>query len=253
MPRPQRVRLGDLLVKSGLISQAVLDSALAEQKKTGRRLGRILIDAMLVSEEAIARALASQLGLPFVDLKRETVAPAALKLLPEMHARRLRVLPIRELPDGGLLLAMIDPDDLHAYDEAARLTQRDIQVALVTESDLLAAFDRLYRQTEEIHGYARAIDQSLKAEQDALLKLMEVEAGSPDAPVVRLIQTLFEDAVAARASDIHIEPQEKKLLIRLRIDGVLHVQAEAEPTVAQAIAMRLKIISGLDISEKRLP
>ncbi|MCS6785575.1 MAG: GspE/PulE family protein [Thiobacillaceae bacterium] len=253
MARPQRIRLGDLLVKAGLISPAVLESALAEQKRTGRRLGRILIDAMLVSEEAIARALADQLGLPYIDLKREQIEPSVLRLLPEQHARRLRVIPLRELPDQRLLIGMADPDDLYAFDEASRLTQRELQIALVTESDLLAAFDRHYRATEEIHSYARAIDQSFKSDQDVLLKLMDVEAGSPDAPVVRLIQTLFDDAVAARASDIHIEPQEKKLVIRFRIDGVLHPQAEAELTVAQAIAMRLKIVSGLDISEKRLP
>ncbi len=253
MARSQRVRLGDLLVKAGLISQAVLESALQEQKRTGRRLGRILIDSMLVSEEAIARALADQLGLPFIDLKQTEIDPDVLRLLPEQYARRLRILPIALLRDGRLLLGMADPDDLYAYDEAVRLTQRELQIAIVTESDLLSAFDRLYRQTDEIHNYARAIEQSLKDEQGTFLEWMQVEAGAPDAPVVRLIQTIFEDAVQARASDIHIEPQEKKLVIRLRIDGVLHAQAEAELTVTQAIAMRLKIVSGLDISEKRLP
>lgn len=252
MARPEKIRLGDLLVKAGLISSAVLESALAEQKRTGRRLGRVLVDSLLVTEEAIARALSSQLALPYVDLKQSPVDAAALKLLSESQARRLRVMPLKVQADG-LLVGMADPGDLFAYDELAKLTQHDIQIAVVTESDLLSAYDRHYRQTEEIRGYTRELEQSLKSGEASLLDALNVEAGSPDAPVVRLIQSLFEDALQVRASDIHIEPQESRLIIRFRIDGVLHSQTEAEPTVAQALSMRLKIISGLDISEKRLP
>ncbi len=252
MARPEKIRLGDLLVNEGLISSAILDTALAEQKKSGRRLGRVLVDSMLVTEEAIGKALARQLNVPFIDLKQSPVDPAALKLLPESPARRLRVIPLKVMTEG-LLVGMSDPGDLFAYDELARLTNKDIHVAVVTESDLLTAYDRHYRRTEEIGGYAKELEQSLKGGDDTLLEALNAEAGSLDAPVVRLIQTLFEDALQVRASDIHIEPQEKKLIIRFRIDGVLHVQTEAEPTVAQALSMRLKIISGLDISEKRLP
>lgn len=252
MPRPEKVRLGDLLVKAGLISQAVLESALAEQKQSGRRLGRVLVDSLLVSEEAIARALAKQLSLPYIDLKQTTVDGAALRLLSESQARRLRVLPLKVLPDG-LLVGMADPADLFAYDELARLTQQPIHIAVVTEGDLLSAYDRHYRQTEEIQGYAREIEQTLKSGDTAWLDALNVEAGSPDAPVARLVQSLFEDALRVRASDIHIEPQEQRLVIRFRIDGRLQIQSEAELTVAQALAMRLKIVSGLDITEKRLP
>jgi len=252
MARPEKIRLGDLLVKEGLISTVVLESALAEQKKTGRRLGRVLVDSMLVTEEAIAKALAHQLNLPYVDLTQSPIDPTALKLLSESQARRLRVMPLKMLPNG-LLVGMADPGDLFAYDELARLTQHEIHVAVVTESDLLTAYDRHYRHTEEITGYAKELEESLKGGEDTLLDALNAEAGSLDAPVVRLIQSVFEDALQVRASDIHIEPQEKKLIIRFRIDGVLHSQTEAEPTVAQALSMRLKIMSGLDISEKRLP
>lgn len=128
MARPEKIRLGDLLVKEGLISSVVLDTALAEQKKSGRRLGRVLVDSMLVTEEAIGKALARQLGAPFVDLKQSPVDPAALKLLPESPARRLRVMPLKVMADG-LLVGMSDPGDLFAYDELARLTNLDIHVA----------------------------------------------------------------------------------------------------------------------------
>lgn len=252
MARPEKIRLGDILVKEGLISAAVLESALAEQKKTGRRLGRVLVDSQLVTEEAIAKALAHQLEIPYIDLKTSPVDPAALKLLSESQARRLRVMPIRMMPQG-ILVGMADPGDLFAYDEIARLTQQEIHVAVVTEGDLLSAYDRHYRHTEEISGFAKELEESLKVGEETVLDALAADVGSPDAPVVRLIQSVFEDALQVRASDIHIEPQEKKLVIRFRIDGVLHGQTEAEPTVALALSMRLKIMSGLDISEKRLP
>ena len=252
MARPEKIRLGDLLVKEGLISSAVLESALTEQKRSGRRLGRVLIDSQLVTEEAIARALANQLQVGYVDLKSAPVDANALRLLSETQARRLRVMPLKHR-DDGLLVGMADPGDLFAYDELVRLTGEDIHIAVVTESDLLGAYDRHYRRSEEISGFAKELEASLKVGEDAVADTLLVEPGSPDAPVVRLIQTIFEDALQVRASDVHIEPLEKKLLIRFRIDGVLHQQTEAEPTVAQALSMRLKLMSGLDISEKRLP
>ncbi|MEQ1593108.1 MAG: ATPase, T2SS/T4P/T4SS family [Thiobacillaceae bacterium] len=256
MARPERIRLGDLLVKEELISESVLAAALAEQKQTGRRLGQVLIKSGVVTEEAIAKGLAHQLGLQFVDLKQAEIDPEALKLLPEGPARRLRVVPLKimtRLQERGLVVGMADPGDLFAYDELVRLTQQEIHIAVVTESDLLIAYDRFYRRTEEISGFARELEDSLKGGTDTLLDALNAEAGSPDAPVVRLIQTVFEDALQVRASDIHIEPQEKKLVIRFRIDGVLHQQSEADSSVASAMSMRLKIMSGLDISEKRLP
>ena len=252
MGRPEKIRLGDLLVKEGLITIGVLESALAEQKRTGRRLGHVLIDSQLVTEEAIARALSHQLSLPCVDLKVTSIDPAALKLVAETQARRLRVMPI-SLKGERLTVGMVDPGDLFAFDELVRLTGKQIQIAVVTEGDLLGAYDRHYRNTEEISGFTRELEESLKDDDASLLEALNIEASASDAPVVRLIQSVFEDALQVRASDVHIEPLERKLRIRFRIDGVLHSQTEAELTVASALSMRLKIMSGLDISEKRLP
>lgn len=252
MARPEKIRLGDLLLAEGLISASVLAEALAEQKKTGRRLGQVLVDAQLVSEEAIAKALANQLSLPYVDLKVSPVDAAALKLLPESQARRLRLMPLR-MSSRGLLVGMADPGDLFAYDEVSRLTRQEIDIAVVTESGLLHAYERHYRQTEEIRGFAKELEASMKAGEESGLSALNPELGASDAPVARLLQSVFEDALRVRASDVHIEPHEHKLVIRFRIDGVLHVQTEADPTVAPALSMRLKIMSGLDTSEKRLP
>lgn len=253
MPPPQKVRLGDLLIEQNLLTQDQLKQALEQQKLTGRKLGRIFVESGFVTEDGIAQALARQLRIPFVDLKQVTVKPDLVKLLPEAPARRFRALILGQLPDGRLQVGLSDPTDLQAYDEITRLTKREIDLAVVVESQLLASIDRLYHRTEEISGLAKELTAELGDTPSDFGDLLGLSAGAEDAPVVKLLQTVFEEAMRVRASDIHFEPQEKKLRIRYRIDGVLHVQTEADPKVAQAVALRLKLMSGLDISEKRLP
>ena len=255
MARPERIRLGDLLIQEALITAAQLDAALVDQKKSGRKLGRIFIDRQWVTEVQIAKAVARQLRAPFIDLASRTLRPEVAGLLPETHARRLRALPIEDGGSGGALrVAMADPTDLNAYDEVARLTRREIDLVVVAESQLLAALDRVYRGGDEIAGLARELTNDITNVQDEIGDLLGLGNVTPeDAPVVRLLSSMFEQALRKRASDIHIEPQERNLRIRFRIDGVLHVQTEADPKIAGAVALRLKLMSGLDISEKRLP
>jgi MSHA biogenesis protein MshE len=254
MARPERIRLGDLLIQEALITAAQLDEALAEQRKTGRKLGRVFVDRQWVTEIQIAKAVARQLRAPFIDLTTRTLRPEVAALLPEMHARRLRALPIEDTPGGPLRLAMADPTDLNAYDEVARLTRRELDLAVVAESHLLAALDRVYRGGDEIAGLARELTSEIANVHDEIGDLLGLgNVTAEDAPVVRLLSTMFEQALRTRASDIHIEPQERNLRIRFRIDGVLHVQTEADAKISGAVALRLKLMSGLDISEKRLP
>jgi MSHA biogenesis protein MshE len=147
---------------------------------------------------------------------------------------------------------MSDPADLFAYDEIARVVKRRIELAVVNESELVQTIDRIYRRTDDITDFARKLEQDLG---DSYVDFGNL-GGTPgldEAPVVKLLQSVFDDATQVRASDIHIEPQEGRLQIRFRIDGVLHLQTEADPKIAQALALRLKLMSGLDISEKRLP
>jgi MSHA biogenesis protein MshE len=253
MARPERVRLGDLLVQQGLVTAEQLAQALAAQKTSGRKLGRVLIDNGWIDEVQIAQALARQLRAPYVDLARRSVRPEVARLLSEVQARRLRAMPLEETP-SGVRVGMADPTDIAVYDELARLIRRDIEVAVVAESQLLAAIDRSYRNTEEIAGHAKALTSELASVEVELGDLLGLNAASTeDAPVVRLLTSVFEEALRVRASDVHIEPQEKHLRIRFRIDGVLHVQTEADAKIAGAVALRLKLMSGLDISEKRLP
>jgi len=254
MSRPERVRLGDLLIQQGLLTPEQLQEALGEQKKSGRKLGRIFVDRQWVTEVQIAKSVARQLRAPYIDLNNRALRPEMAALLPETHARRLRALPLEDHGNGALRVAMADPTDLAGYDEVARLTKRDIFLVVVAESQLLAALDRVYRRSDEIAGLARELTSEIATADDDfgdLLGLGQVTA--EDAPVVRLLSSMFEQALRLRASDIHIEPQERQLRIRFRIDGVLHVQTEADAKIAGAVALRLKLMSGLDISEKRLP
>ncbi len=252
MARPEKIRLGDLLIQQGLLSDEQLKSALEEQKRSGRKLGRIFVDSGFVSEEQISQALARQLRIPFVDLHTYTPAGALTKLLPEAQARRFRAIPLEDRGDT-LLVGLVDPTDLLAYDEITRIVRRGIELAVVTETDLLATIDRIYRRTEEISGLAKELKAELGDAPIEFGELLGLTPGAEDAPVVKLLQTVFEEAMRTRASDIHIEPQESSLRIRFRIDGILHIQTDADPKIATAVALRLKLMSGLDISEKRLP
>jgi MSHA biogenesis protein MshE len=252
MGRPEKVRLGEILVQQKLLSEAQLKDALASQKKTGRRLGRVVIELGFVTEEQISQALARQLGVPFVNLKHYNLKREVTLKLPETQARRYRALALEDVGDH-YKVAMADPTDLAAYDGLTAALQRSIELVVVTESDLLQVIDRTYRRTEQISGLAHDLEVELGDSAVVDFNALVLTPGLEEAPVVKLLQTVFEDAIQARASDIHIEPQEKRLHIRFRIDGVLHLQTQSDPKIASAVVLRLKLMSGLDISEKRLP
>ncbi len=251
MGRPEKVRLGEILVQQKLLSEEQLKSALEEQKKSSRRLGRVVIEKGYVTEEQISEALARQLNVPYINLKHYNTRRDVTLKLPETQARRFRAL---VLEDAGATytVGMADPTDLMAYDEVVRILRREIDIAVVTESELLRTIDRVYRRTEQISGLAQELQAEL-GETAVDFGALVLTPGLEEAPVVKLLQTVFEDAVQARASDIHVEPQEKRLQIRFRIDGMLHHQTDADSKIASAMVLRLKLMSGLDISEKRLP
>jgi MSHA biogenesis protein MshE len=252
MSRPEKVRLGEILVQQKLLSEEQLGLALADQKRSGRKLGRVFVENGYVTEEQIAGALARQLNIPYLNLKFFNINPEIVRLLPETQARRFRAL-ILEDRRGSLLVGMSDPTDLFAYDEIARIVRQDIELAVVNETEVMAAIDRIYRRTEDISDLARELEQDLG---DVSVDFGALAAANPnveEAPVVKLLQSVFDDAAQVRASDIHIEPQEGRLQIRFRIDGVLHLQTESDIKIAPSLALRLKLMSDLDISEKRLP
>lgn len=249
--QPAKVRIGDLLVSKGLIVEEQLKQALGEQKRTGKKIGKAVVDLGFVTESQMLQTLANHFGYPFIDLIRFRLNVELIKALPETYARRFRALLLGEQPDG-FLVGMADPLDLIAIDELQRILRRPVKPAFVKEQELLAAMDRSYRRSEQIASIAVELDSELETT-DVDLDSLATNSDTAEAPVVRLLQSIFEDAVQVRASDIHIEPGEHELRVRLRIDGELQEQVMKERRIASALVSRLKIMSGLDISEKRLP
>ena len=247
----RKVRLGDLLVENGIISTGQLEEALRTQKQTGNKLGRTLIEMGFINEDSLLELLSRQLSIPLVDLRHYRLDPELVRRLPETAARRFRCIPLGQQGDG-YLVGMADPTDIFAFDEVTRLLGGPVQAAVVRESDLLRTFDSVYRRTGEISDLAGELDQELA---ESEFDVAQLTAGDQvtDAPVVKLLQSLFEDAVQINASDIHIEPDENALRIRQRIDGVLQEQVMNEKRIANAVVLRLKLMAGLNISEKRLP
>ncbi|MBL1141740.1 MAG: Flp pilus assembly complex ATPase component TadA [Proteobacteria bacterium] len=247
----KKIRLGDLLVDHKLISQAQLEQALSEQKKSGQKLGRVLISDGYLTEDQMLEALSEQLKIPFVDLVHYKFNPDIIKLIPEIQSRRFRAVAL-SADENGILVGMADPTNIFAYDELSRILKKTIRLAVVREIDLLKTIDTVYRKTDQISGFAEQLNEEL-SESDIDLGALLADADVADAPVVKLLQSLFEDAIQIKASDIHIEPDEKVIRIRQRVDGVLQEHIMDEIRIAPALVLRLKLMAGLDISEKRLP
>ena len=252
MAEPQKkIRIGDLLVQNEVITEEQLMTALREQKNTGRKLGRTLIDLGYIDEDNLLNFLSRQLKIPFVQLRHFQFNNELVKRLPEAQARRFRAIVLAE-QDGELLVGMADPMDIFAYDELVRLLRTQVRQAVVRESELLSTLDLVYRRTEEIASLAEELSDELG---DDAFDLADLSADSDvnEAPVVKLLQTIFEDAIQTRSSDIHIEPDESVMRIRQRIDGVLQEQVMKEKRINAALILRLKLMAGLNISEKRIP
>lgn len=247
----KRIRIGDLLIQNGLITEEQLTEALASQKKSGKKLGKALIDLGFIEEDRMLQLLSQQLDVQFIQLRNFDFKPEVTQRLPEAHARRFRALVLNENEQGELVVGMADPTDIFGFDELSRILRQPLQLAVVRETELLEALDLLYRRTSEIFSLAEELGDELGDDtvEDELLEA----TGADDAPVVKLLRSIFEDAVQVRASDIHIEPDEKVLRIRQRVDGVLQEQVMNEKRIASAVVLRLKLMSGLNISEKRLP
>ncbi len=247
----KKIRLGDLLVQKGIVSEGQLTQALGEQKNSGRKLGNTLVELGFVEEDELLGILSEQLDIPFVKLRNFQFDPEAIQLIPETIARRYRAIVLSDNRDG-LLVGMSDPMDIFAFDELVNVIKRSFNQAVVRESELLQSLDVVYRNKNEISEIAEQLDGELA--QDAFdLSSLGADTDDDEAPVVRLLESVFEDAITSRASDIHIEPDESVLRIRQRVDGQLHEQIIKEKRISAAVVLRLKLMCGLNISEKRMP
>ncbi|XEV14639.1 GspE/PulE family protein [Vibrio alginolyticus] len=246
-----RKRLGDLLVEEGIVSEEQIQQALNAQRSTGQKLGDALIDLGFITEKQMLDFLSQQLGLPLIDLGRAPVDAEAVQILPEVHARRLRAMVVARNGDT-LRVAMSDPADLFIQESLMNLlSQYNLEFIVASERQLISSFDRYYRRTKEIASFAEQLHEEHKDVQSFDYGIDE--ADSEEVTVVKLVNSMFEDAVQVGASDIHIEPDDQVLRLRQRIDGVLHETLLNEVNIASALVLRLKLMAHLDISEKRLP
>jgi len=246
----KKIRLGDLLVEKGLITNDQLQLALQEQKKLGRKLGSTLVELGMITEDSILNLLSSQLSIPLIDLTNYSYSEDVVRTLSETVARRYRAIVLEDRAND-YLVGMADPTDLYAVDEIQAKLSKTLSQAIVREVDLLETFDKVYRRTEEINALAQKLGSELSVGSEDLARLAQSEM--TDAPVAKLLQSIFEDAIQVNASDIHIEPDKKVIRIRQRVDGVLHEQVMKEIQIAPAVVVRLKLMANLNISEKRLP
>ncbi|HSW70511.1 MAG TPA: MSHA biogenesis protein MshE, partial [Gammaproteobacteria bacterium] len=206
MPLKKRIHIGTLLLEQQLLTQEQLTTAVAQQHASGGKLGQVLIDLGYIKEEKLLALLAEQLEIPYVDLKNYTLIPEIVHLLPELYARNLRAMVLAK-EASALLVGMVDPQNIVAHDELSRLLNSPIRVALVREIDLIKTIDVVYRHTAEITQLAEELSEEL-VKSDYDIDQLTAGLSVSDAPVVKLLQTIFEDAVRANASDVHIEPAE---------------------------------------------
>ncbi|MBF0624038.1 MAG: type II/IV secretion system protein [Magnetococcales bacterium] len=242
------LRVGDLLAEEGERIAEGFQAALDRQDHGGSVAQPV--DLVELPEEPLLRFLGHRFELPVVDLKTFSLAPATVRLVPEAICRRFHAVVLAESP-LGVLLGMSDPTDLYASDEIANHLQRRVVVAVVNHGDLLRGLDIHYRNEAEIDGFAEELEEEVRDGQEGETE-GEGTAIRTDAPVVKIIQSLFDDAVRMDASDIHIEPDEKVLRIRQRIDGRLFERVLNKKRIAPALISKIKLMAGLEISERRL-
>jgi type IV pilus assembly protein PilB len=243
-----RAQLGTLLLERGLVSPDQLDDARAEQGRTGRPLGRLLLERQALSEADLAQVVAEAAGIDYVDLEEYALDPTATGLISDVMARRYTALPVSWEGDD-LVVAMADPSNVVAIDDIRSITRADVKVVVSTPTCITSAIDRSHRVDADVEETTSlALDSS--EEDEDLAQLREV---TEDAPIVRLVNLLIRQAVQDRASDIHIEPAERDVRVRYRVDGVLHEVMRTPKRVQNGLVSRLKIMADLDIAERRVP
>jgi type IV pilus assembly protein PilB len=243
-----RNQLGTLLLERGLVTQEQLDTALEEQRQSRKSLGRVLIDAGIVSEGDLVSTLAARIGLEFVDLGDYSIDPSAVALISDSLARRFQALPIG-WDETRLVVAMADPSNVVAIDDIRTITGAEVKTVVATRGAILEALDRHHR----MEGNAEDVSALAASEMEADDDLSRVKEVTEDAPIVKLVNLLISQAVADRASDIHIEPTEVDVRVRYRIDGVLHEVMRSPKNIQSGLISRLKIMADLNIAERRVP
>ncbi len=235
-------------MREGLVTEAQLDAAVAEQTRTGKPLGRILIEAGTVSESDVVRTLALQVGLEFLDLGETSIDASVVGLVSETVARRYQAIPIG-WRDDRLVVAMADPSNVFALDDIRAVTGNEVVSVVATPSQIAETIERFFRLDTEVDSVAQLAADEFE-EEDSISALSAVVE---DAPIVKFVNLLIAQAVGDRASDIHVEPAENDLRIRFRIDGVLHEVMRSPRSIQAGVISRLKVMADINIAERRVP
>ncbi|MGE5559292.1 MAG: GspE/PulE family protein [Bacillota bacterium] len=245
-----RKKLGEILLEANYIKPDQLQRALLAQKDSGKRLGAILVEQGVITDQNLIEVLEFQLGVPHVILAKRNITPEVLSMVPEPVAKKYNVFPV-EMRGEKLVLAMIDPTDVFALDELKITLNRDIQPVIVSDDDLRKAFNQYYGVRSSVEEVFKDIEIVKDTEEEVdITKLKEMVE---EAPIVRLVNLIITQAVRDKASDIHIEPWEGEVKVRYRIDGVLREVMTVPKNTQAAIISRIKIISNMNIAEKRVP
>jgi type IV pilus assembly protein PilB len=246
-------RIGDLLVRTGLITQEQLSKALEEQGSGNGFVGTYLVKLGYISENDLVNAVGQQYGVSIIELDNLEIPPEVLQLVPQNLATKHHLIPVLR-NNSTLTVAMMDPSNITALNDVKFLTGLDIEVKIATESAIRHGHERLYETGVSYENIIGDFDEEVEIlDTTENLDLAELERATEDAPVVKLVNAVLTDAIKKGASDIHIEPYEKSFRVRFRIDGVLYEIMKPPPKLKNAITSRLKIMADLDIAERRLP
>ncbi len=243
------MQIGSLLIRDSVITDEQLDEALAEKDRTGHRVGDILAERGWATTADLARALAEQWNLEFVDILTTEIEPEAVKLLSEPTVRRYRALPIRFLSKDLVLVAISDPTDILGLDNIKLSLDVNLKFCLADHNDLERSIDQIFNQRPTLHVVDEALAPVEEGEERYDLALVSDEAS----PAISLVNQVLAQAVQDRASDVHFEPQERQMVVRARVDGVMRELATVPKTMQQAALSRLKVMAQLDIAERSLP
>jgi len=247
-------RLGELLVRNKLIDQQQLTKALEEQKASGGRLGASMVKLGFLKEEDLAAFLSRQYGVPSINLSEFEIDESVIKLVPAEVVQKYQLIPINRA-GSTLIVAMADPSNIFAIDDIKFMTGYNVEIVVSAENSIKSAIDKYYDQSasfDDVMGDLDDIDLEVIDDVDEI-DTGELERASEDAPVVKLVNLILTDAIKKGASDIHVEPYEKSFRVRYRIDGVLHEVMKPPLKLKNALTSRIKIMSEMDISERRLP
>ncbi len=251
-------RIGELLVRENIISAEQLKQARQDQQKTGKRLAYSLAKLGILGEKDLTEFLSKQYGVPSISLEEFEIDPEVIELVPKDVARRHTAIPVQRA-GSTLIVAMADPTNIYAIDDLKFLTGLNIEPVVSTDAAIEGAIVRYYEKPDEVESYDEVLgdfdleEVDFATEEDDEINLADFQKESAQAPVVKLVNLILLNAINKGASDIHIEPYEKKYRVRYRIDGVLHEEMTPPLKLKNAITSRIKIMSNLDIAERRLP